>query len=59
MQDFALLSIKIICSEIDDEMRRLIALLSDNGVRFSVACGLMREDIFLSEENPHLLVRPR
>jgi len=57
--DTAVLSIQMKCAEIDDEMRWLIALLSDTGMRLSEACGLTREDIILQDQNPHLLVRPR
>jgi len=57
--DAAVLSIQITCAKVDDEMRWLIALLSDTGMRLSEACGLTREDIILQAENPHLLVRSR
>jgi len=57
--DTAILSVQMKCVEIDDEMRWLIALLSDTGMRLSEACGLTREDIVLSKVVPHVLVRPR
>jgi integrase len=57
--DAGVSSIQIKCMKIDDEMRWLIALLSDTGMRLSEACGLTREDIIVSGELPHLLVRPR
>ena len=57
--DATVLSIQINCTEVDDEMRWLIALLSETGMRLSEACGLTREDIILRDPNPHLLVRPR
>jgi len=53
------LSTQMQCKKIDDEMRWLIALLSDTGMRLSEACGLTREDIIVRGELPHLLVRPR
>jgi hypothetical protein len=40
--DAAILSIQITCTEVDDEMRWLIALLSETGMRLSEACGLIQ-----------------
>ena len=57
--DAGVLSIQRKCTRIDDEMRWLIALLSDTGMRLSEACGLTREDIIVRGELPHLLVRSR
>ena len=56
--DETVLSIQITCTEFDDEMRWLIALLSETGMRLSEACGLTRKDIILRDASPHLLVRP-
>jgi len=57
--DIAVASIQMKCTKIDDEMRWLIALLSDTGMRLSEACGLTHEDVILQDDHPHLLVRPR
>ena len=39
--------------EIDDDLRWLIALLSDTGMRLGEAVGLLKSDIVLDKENPH------
>lgn len=38
------------CREIDDEMRWLVALVADTGMRLAEAAGLLREDIFQDED---------
>jgi len=52
--------IKIIqkrCIEIDDELRWLIALISDTGMRLAEATGLLVKDIRLASEVPHVVVQ--
>ena len=46
------------CRKVDDEARRLLALVSDTGMRLSEAIGLSRDDIRLNEDVPHILVQP-
>jgi len=46
------------CLELDDEPRWLIALISDTGMRLSEAAGLIKEDINLDHDPPHLILRP-
>ncbi|MDB2502260.1 tyrosine-type recombinase/integrase [Paracoccaceae bacterium] len=46
------------CIEWDDEMRWLIALISDTGLRLSEACGLAIDDIHLTAQIPHLEIKP-
>ncbi|MBN7757348.1 tyrosine-type recombinase/integrase [Nitratireductor aquimarinus] len=46
------------CREIDDEPRWLVALISDTGMRLSEAVGLVKEDVVLDDEYPHVTVRP-
>ena len=46
------------CVEYDDDMRHLLMLISDTGMRLSEAAGLMITDIELDNEYPHVLVRP-
>lgn len=53
----ALEAVQQSCREIDDEPRWLVALISDTGMRLSEAVGLVREDIVLDEEHPHVAVR--
>ena len=46
------------CYKKDDDIRWLIALLSDTGMRLSEACGLLIEDLIVDSDIPHLVVRP-
>ena len=45
------------CIEIDDELRWLIALISDTGMRLAEATGLLVEDIRLESEVPFVSVQ--
>ena len=46
------------CHHMDDEMRWLVALLSDTGMRLSEAAGLAKDDIVLDADIPHIIVSP-
>ena len=46
------------CKEIDDDLRWLIALLSDTGMRLGEAVGLLKSDIVLDTDTPHLNLVP-
>ncbi|MDA7550935.1 tyrosine-type recombinase/integrase [Rhodobacteraceae bacterium] len=46
------------CCRIDDDMRWLIALISDTGLRLSEAAGLHIDDIMLNDDVSHVIVRP-
>ena len=46
------------CQETDDDMRWLIALISDNGIRLAEAAGLYIDDIKLDEDIPYLDIKP-
>ena len=46
------------CKEIDDDFRWLIALLSDTGMQLGEAVGLLKSDIILDTETPHLYLVP-
>ena len=50
--------IQAACFEMDDDLRRLVALISDTGMRLSEAAGLAIEDICLEHEVPHINLRP-
>ena len=50
--------IQTLCMTIDDDMRWLIALISDTGMRLSEACGLGVEDIRLGETIPYIDITP-
>jgi len=49
--------VQSLCREADDDMRWLIALLSDTGLRLSEAAGLHVNDVQLDSEIPHLNLR--
>jgi len=46
------------CMEMDDDMRWLIALISDTGMRLGEAVGLLKEDIILDHDVPHVRLIP-
>ena len=46
------------CHHMDDDMRWLVALLSDSGMRLGEAVGLSVEDIRLDDETPHINITP-
>ena len=46
------------CMAIDDEMRWLLALISDTGMRLSEAAGLHRDDIILDVSIPYINLQP-
>jgi len=51
-------NIQRLCFDADDDIRWLIALISDTGIRLAEACGLLIEDIKLDEKVPHIHIRP-
>ena len=50
--------VQSLCRDNDDEMRWLIALISDTGMRLGGAAGLLKEDIKLDEPIPHIDLKP-
>jgi len=50
--------IQSLCRDNDDEMRWLIALISDTGMRLGEAAGLLKEDIKLNNRIPHIDLKP-
>lgn len=46
------------CRRFDDDLRWLIALISDSGLRLSEAVGLVKGDFDLDGEVPHVKIRP-
>jgi len=46
------------CMKIDDDLRWLIALISDTGMRLAEAAGLMINDLVLDDEIPHVVIQP-
>ncbi len=51
-------SIQADCHNSDDEMRWLVALLSDTGMRLGEAVGLALTDLKLSDDIPHINITP-
>ncbi len=47
------------CRTTDDEPRWLVSLISDTGMRLNEAAGLVRDDVILDAEIPHVIVQPR
>ena len=50
--------IQQICYEKDDDLRWLVALLSDTGMRLGEAVGLLKSDIYLTNDIPYVNIRP-
>ncbi|MDA8676314.1 tyrosine-type recombinase/integrase [Alphaproteobacteria bacterium] len=46
------------CYAFDDDIRWLIALISDTGMRLGEAVGLLKDDIILKHEVPHVRLIP-
>ena len=46
------------CRSTDDDLRWLIALISDSGMRLAEAAGLLKADIQLNHEIPHVSLKP-
>ena len=51
-------SIQVDCHHMDDDMRWLVALLSDTGMRLGEAVGLSVEDVHLNDEIPYVDITP-
>jgi integrase len=51
--------LQLFCQEADDELRWLLALISDTGLRLSEALGLCREDVVLEGETPYIRIEPK
>lgn len=49
-----ILAVQRQCRQIDDEMRWLVAIVADTGMRLAEAAGLLREDIFQDQEGQWL-----
>jgi site-specific recombinase XerD len=52
-----ILNIQAECRNIDDDLRWLIALLSDTGMRLAEGAGLIKSDIFLDAEIPFVRIQ--
>ena len=47
-----------LCREADDDMRWMIALISDTRMRLGESAGLLKEDIKIDEPFPHVDLKP-
>jgi integrase len=56
--DTSLVTLQDACVEKDDQLRWLVALLSDTGMRLAEAVGLHLDDILLDTDIPHLVIQP-
>ena len=54
----AIKHIQSLCREYDDDLRWLVALLSDTGMRLGEGAGLLKSDINLDCEIPHIRLIP-
>lgn len=50
--------ITLSCNEIDDDIRRIVLIAQDTGMRLSEIVGLRKEDIKLDTGAPYLIIRP-
>jgi len=50
--------LKAECLSIDDDLRWIVALIIDTGMRLSEALGLMVDNLVLDHEYPHLKLQP-
>jgi len=46
------------CVVMDDDLRHLVSLISDTGMRLSEAAGLMKSDFNVDCDYPHLVIQP-
>ena len=46
-----------LCIETDDEIRHLLALISDSGMRLGEAAGLLKTDLVLEHSIPHVYIQ--
>jgi len=53
----AILSLQSKCRSLDDDLRWLVALVSDTGMRLAEAAGLLKEDFELNDPVPHVVVQ--
>ena len=49
--------IQVECYRLDDDLRHLVGLISDTGMRLAEATGLHQDDIVLNADIPHVRVR--
>jgi integrase len=50
-------NVQSLCTNMDDDIRWVVALVSDTGLRLAEACGLELSDVVLDGPIPHLIIR--
>ena len=50
--------IQSVCMDMNDDLRWVIALVSDTGMRLAEVCGLERKDVVLDAPIPHITLQP-
>ena len=50
--------LQTVCLKLDDDIRHLVALISDTGLRLSEAAGLMCDDLVIDHPFPHVIIKP-
>ncbi len=50
--------IQEVCIDTDDDMRWLVALIADSGMRLSEAIGLLKSDLHIDCEHPYIEIKP-
>ena len=57
--ELELKTLQELCRKQDDELRWIIGIIINTGMRLSEAVGLSKDDLFLSSDTPHLRVMPQ
>ena len=53
-----ILKVQHLCRTLDDDLRWLVALISDTGMRLAEGAGLLKSDIILDADIPHISLKP-
>ena len=53
-----IIKVQHLCRTIDDDLRWLVALISDTGMRLAEGAGLLKRDIILDADIPHISLKP-
>ena len=53
-----IIKVQHLCRTIDDDLRWLVALISDTGMRLAEGAGLLKSDIILDGDIPHISLKP-
>jgi integrase len=53
-----IIKVQHLCRTLDDDLRWLVALISDTGMRLAEGAGLLKSDIILDADIPHISLKP-